>query len=52
VNQLENLNAAEPSGKFTGRLDLQRLGMFGHSFGGAQALQFCHDDARCKAEST
>ena len=49
VNQLENLNAAEPSGKFTGRLDLQRLGMFGHSFGGAQALQFCHDDARCKA---
>ena len=23
--------------------------MFGHSFGGAQALQFCYDDARCKA---
>ena len=23
--------------------------MFGHSFGGAQALQFCHDDPRCKA---
>jgi predicted dienelactone hydrolase len=49
VSQLENLNAADPSGKFTGRMDLQRLGMFGHSFGGAQALQFCHDDARCKA---
>jgi pimeloyl-ACP methyl ester carboxylesterase len=28
---------------------MQRLGMFGHSFGGAQALQFCHDDPRCKA---
>jgi pimeloyl-ACP methyl ester carboxylesterase len=28
---------------------MQRLGMFGHSFGGAQTLQFCHDDARCKA---
>jgi predicted dienelactone hydrolase len=49
VSQLEKLNAVEPSGKFKGRLDLQRLGMFGHSFGGAQALQFCHDDPRCKA---
>ena len=28
---------------------MQRLGMFGHSFGGATALQFCHDDPRCKA---
>lgn len=49
VSQLEKLNAAEPAGKFSGRMDLQRLGMFGHSFGGAQALQFCHDDVRCKA---
>jgi predicted dienelactone hydrolase len=49
VSQLERLNAARPSGKFTGRLDMQRLGMFGHSFGGATALQFCHDDPRCKA---
>jgi hypothetical protein len=48
VNQLEGLNAA-PSGKFMSRLDMQRLGMFGHSFGGATALQFCHDDPRCKA---
>jgi pimeloyl-ACP methyl ester carboxylesterase len=62
VSQLQRLNAGEPSaaapgdpspgnpsGKFAGRLDLQRLGMFGHSFGGAQALQFCHDDIQCKA---
>jgi dienelactone hydrolase len=49
VSQLEQLNAAGSSSKFTGRLDLQRLGMFGHSFGGATALQFCHDDPRCKA---
>jgi dienelactone hydrolase len=49
VSQLEQLNVADPSGKFTGRLDMQRLGMFGHSFGGATALQFCHDDIRCKA---
>ncbi len=26
-----------------------RAGVFGHSFGGAQAAQFCADDARCKA---
>jgi predicted dienelactone hydrolase len=49
VSQLQRLNAADPSGKFTGRLDMQRLGMFGHSFGGATSLQFCHDDSRCKA---
>ncbi len=49
VRRLEQLNAADPSSKFTGRLDMQRLGMFGHSFGGATALQFCHEDSRCKA---
>ncbi len=49
VSQLQQLNDADPSGRFSGRLDMQRLGMFGHSFGGAQALQFCHDDTRCKA---
>lgn len=49
VSQLQQLNSADSSGKFTGRLDMQRLGMFGHSFGGATALQFCHEDIRCKA---
>lgn len=49
VSRLAQVNAADPSGKFTGRLDMQRLGMFGHSFGGATTLQFCHDDPQCKA---
>ena len=49
LDQLERLNASDPSGRFLGRLDLQRVGVFGHSLGGAVALQFCHDDARCKA---
>ena len=49
VDQLERMNQSDPSGKFTGKLDIAKLGIFGHSFGGATALQFCHDDSRCKA---
>lgn len=49
VDQLVRLNAGEPSGRFRGRRDMQRLGIVGHSLGGATALQFCHDDRRCKA---
>jgi len=49
MDRLDRLNAADPPGRFTGRLDMRRAGIFGHSFGGATALQFCHDDSRCKA---
>jgi dienelactone hydrolase len=49
LDQLERLNKSDPSGRFLGRLDLKRVGMFGHSLGGATALLFCHDDSRCKA---
>jgi predicted dienelactone hydrolase len=48
LDQLERLNTYDPSGRFLGRLDMQRVGVFGHSLGGASALQFCHDDSRCK----
>jgi predicted dienelactone hydrolase len=49
LDRLAALNASDPTGRFTGRLDMTRVGAFGHSFGGAQAAQFCHDDARCVA---
>ena len=49
LDRLASLNASDPSGRFTGRLDLSHVGAFGHSFGGAQSAQFCHDDARCRA---
>jgi predicted dienelactone hydrolase len=49
LDQMERLNASDPSGRFQGRLDLQKVAVFGHSLGGAEALQFCHNDPRCKA---
>jgi len=49
LNRLEQLNASDAPAKFTGRLDMTRIGVFGHSFGGAAAALFCHEDSRCKA---
>jgi predicted dienelactone hydrolase len=49
LDRLEQLNTSDPSGRFNGRLDMEHVGVFGHSLGGATALQFCHDDPRCKA---
>ena len=39
----------DPNSPFAGRLDLQRVGLLGHSFGGAAAFEACHLDARCVA---
>ena len=49
LDRLQRLNAGDPAGRFTGRLDLRRVGVVGHSLGGATALQVCHDDLRCTA---
>ena len=49
LDKLEELNVTDPLGKFAGRLDLDAVGVFGHSFGGATAAQFCHEDPRCIA---
>jgi predicted dienelactone hydrolase len=49
LEKLQQLNASDPIGRFKGKLDMQNIGIAGHSLGGATALQFCHDDVRCKA---
>ncbi len=38
-----------PGGRLAPRLDMSRLGVFGHSMGGVTAAQFCVDDRRCRA---
>ena len=48
IDQLARMDQ-DPGGRFAGRLDLESIGVFGHSLGGATAAQFCHDDPRCKA---
>ena len=49
LDRLSRLNAADSSGRFTGRLDVSRVGVFGHSLGGVEAAQFCDVDPRCTA---
>ena len=44
---LEAWQASDPV--FAGKLDLARLGAFGHSFGGATSLEVCRIDDRCRA---
>lgn len=47
LDNLANLNATNPV--LAGRLDLERIGVFGFSMGGSTAAQLCLRDPRCKA---
>jgi dienelactone hydrolase len=49
LDQLQDLNANDPTGRFKRKFGMQKVGLAGHSLGGATAAQFCHDDPRCKA---
>lgn len=49
LDQLAQLHRHDPEHLFTGRLDLDHIGAFGHSQGGATAWHLCSVDPRCKA---
>lgn len=49
LDQAEALNAGTITGPLTGRMDLEKIGLFGHSLGGAASAAVCREDARCKA---
>ena len=49
-SSIDGLAAISSSDRLLGgHLDLSALGVFGHSFGGAQAFAFCAADRRCRA---
>jgi predicted dienelactone hydrolase len=47
MDSLETLNDRDE--RFQGRLDLDRIGLFGHSTGGGAVVATCHADNRCVA---
>jgi pimeloyl-ACP methyl ester carboxylesterase len=49
LDQLTKRNEGDPDKLLTGRLDLSRVGILGHSFGGAAAAEACWLDPRFKA---
>jgi predicted dienelactone hydrolase len=49
LNELTNLNADDPQNLLTGHLDLNRVGIFGHSMGGNTVVQAMLLDSRFKA---
>ena len=46
---IEKLDAARSRDRISGRLDLRRLAVFGHSLGGAAAAQSCLEELRFRA---
>lgn len=49
IDYLERLNMGTQNHLFAGRLDMNRLGVFGHSNGGAIAVNVAMNDSRVKA---
>ncbi|BAZ26223.1 hypothetical protein NIES4073_71290 [Kalymmatonema gypsitolerans NIES-4073] len=49
LNELNRLNIKDAQGLFSGRLDLNRVGIFGHSLGGDTAIEAVWRDRRLKA---
>jgi len=48
LDQLEIINEAQGENRFSDKLDLERVGVLGHSTGGGNAVQVCWLEPRCK----
>jgi dienelactone hydrolase len=46
VDQLERLSAIDPRSPLVGRLDMAEVGIFGHSMGGASAIQAAYENKK------
>lgn len=51
VDALDDLNASDPDGRFTGKVDTEHVGITGHSFGGLTTLMAMEQDPRFDAGS-
>lgn len=49
LDQLATINDKDPQGLLTGKMDMDRIGIFGHSYGGSTAAQALLDDSRISA---
>lgn len=49
LDELAGLNQADGEWFLAGSLDLDKVGVFGHSTGGGAAVRFCLTDVRCQA---
>jgi pimeloyl-ACP methyl ester carboxylesterase len=48
LDQLDTMNRANDRGLFNNQLDLERVGILGHSTGGGNTVQVCWREPRCK----
>jgi hypothetical protein len=49
LDELAMINQSADEGLLSGKIDLSKIGVFGHSTGAGATVEFCASDARCDA---